>query len=999
MQWHFGSFRLDLDNACLWHAEQRVILRPKTFEVLVYLVTHAGHLVTKEALFDVIWPETAVSDGVLKTSMNELRKALGETAKAPQWIATVHRRGYRFVAPVTMVESAPPVVHLPAPVSAPTPALHLVAREAEVAILHQWFAHALQGKRHLGFITGEAGIGKTTLVDTFVAQVAGQAPLWIGRGQCIEQYGAGEAYLPLLEALGQMGRTLDGPQLVALLRQQAPSWLLQLPALLSPVEYEALQRYARGTTRERMLRELAEAMEALTEVWPCVLVLEDLHWSDTATIEWLAYMARRRRPARLLVLGTYRPVETIARAHPVRAMVQELIVHGYGAELALQEWSEAGVAAYLARRGDGVEVPDELARVLTLRTDGHPLFVVALVDELLRQRVLQVGPAGWALARGFDAITVGVPPSIRHLLEHQVARLRPTDQELLAVASVAGVEFAVAAVAASIQHTGEDIEAQCDAMVRQHQLVQACGTVVWPDGTVTVRYRFRHALYQELLYEWVPVSRRVRWHQQIGMRLEMAFGPRADEVAAELAVHFEQGRDYDRAVQYLQRAAKTAVQRHAHREAIAYLRRALELLQAMAETPPRFRHELAVQLALGPAFMVTRGFAASEVGDTYARARQLCEHLGERLQLFPVLFGLWRSAHVQGQLQRARTFGEQLVSLANSQGDPVLLVAAHGPLGQTLCMSGEPTLARGHLQQVVALYEQQQQHALVVRCGYDPGVYAHTMEAWVLWVLGYPAQALQRSHTALTLAHEQAHPFTLALTLVTIVILQHMRRAGEVTMEYVQASVDLSTEHGFPYLTAVGTVLQGWDLTRVEQVTAGLTQMREGLAALRAMGAEILRPNMLALLADACQCGGQLEDGLDALEEALVTAEQHTEHFYEAELHRLKGELILQQWRQASTRPAPRDIQHIRASSGERMALALLQREAEVCFHQAMTIARRQQTRSWELRAALSLSRLWQQQGQRAAARALLAPIYGWFTEGFDTADLLEARALLDALT
>ena len=742
MQWHFGSFRLDLDNACLWHAEQRVILRPKTFEVLVYLVTHAGHLVTKEALFDVIWPETAVSDGVLKTSMNELRKALGETAKAPQWIATVHRRGYRFVAPVTMVESAPPVVHLPAPVSAPTPALHLVAREAEVAILHQWFAHALQGKRHLGFITGEAGIGKTTLVDTFVAQVAGQAPLWIGRGQCIEQYGAGEAYLPLLEALGQMGRTLDGPQLVALLRQQAPSWLLQLPALLSPVEYEALQRYARGTTRERMLRELAEAMEALTEVWPCVLVLEDLHWSDTATIEWLAYMARRRRPARLLVLGTYRPVETIARAHPVRAMVQELIVHGYGAELALQEWSEAGVAAYLAQRGDGAEVPDELARVLTLRTDGHPLFVVALVDELLRQRVLQVGPAGWALARGFDAMTVGVPPSIRHLLEHQVARLRPTDQELLAVASVAGVEFAVAAVAASIQHTGEDIEAQCDAMVRQHQLVQACGTVVWPDGTVTVRYRFRHALYQELLYEWVPVSRRVRWHQQIGMRLEVAFGPRADEVAAELAAHFEQGRDYDRAVQYLQRAAKTAVQRHAHREAIAYLRRALELLQAMAETSQRFRHELAVQLALGPAFMVTRGFAASEVGDTYARARQLCEHLGERLQLFPVLFGLWRSAHVRGQLQRARTFGEQLVSLANSQGDPVLLVAAHGPLGQTLCMSGEPTLAWEHLQQVVALYAPPQQHALVVRCGYDPGIYAHTMEAWVLWVLGYPAQAL-----------------------------------------------------------------------------------------------------------------------------------------------------------------------------------------------------------------------------------------------------------------
>ena len=859
---------------------------------------------------------------------------------------------------------------LPASEPAPTPALHLVAREAEVATLHQWCANALQGKRHLGFITGEAGIGKTTLVDTFVAQIAGQVPLWIGRGQCIEQYGAGEAYLPLLEALGQMGRTLDGTQLVGLLRQQAPSWLLQLPALLSPAEYEALQRYARGTTRERMLRELAEAMEALTEVWPCVLVLEDLHWSDTATIEWLAYMARRRRPARLLVLGTYRPVETIVRAHPVRPMVQELIVHGYGAELALQEWSEAGVAAYLTRRGDGAEVPDELARVLTLRTDGHPLFVVALVDELLRQRVLQVGPTGWALARGFDAVTVGVPPSIRHLLEHQVARLQPADQELLAVASVAGVEFAVAAVAAGVQHTGEDVEVQCDTLARQHQLMQACGTAVWPDGTVTARYGFRHALYQELLYEWVPVSRRVRWHQQIGMRLEVAFGPRAGEIAAELAVHFEQGHDYDRAVQYLQHAAETAVQRHAHREAIAYLRRALALLQAMAETPQRFRHELAVQLALGPALMVTRGFAAPEVGDTYARARQLCEQLGDQQQLFPALFGLWRSAHVQGQLQTARALGEQLLSLAHTQDDSLLFVEAQGPLGQTLCMQGEPVLARKHLQRVVTLYEPHQHRTLAVRCGYDPGVYAHTMEAWVLWMLGYPAQALQRSHEALTLARTQAHPFTLALTLVTIVILQHMRRAGEVTLEYVQASAALSTEHGFPYLAAIGIVLQGWELTRVEQVTAGLTQMREGLAALRAMGAEILRPNMLALFADACERGGQLEDGLGALEEALATAEQHTEHFYEAELHRLKGELILRQWRKVRAKPASRDIQHIQATSGERRRLTPLQRDAEVCFQQALTIARRQQARSWELRAALSLSRLWQQQGQRAEAHA-----------------------------
>ncbi len=268
----------------------------------------------------------------------------------------------------------------------------------------------------------------------------------------------------------------------------------------------------------------------------------------------------------------------------------------------------------------------------------------------------------------------------------------------------------------------------------------------------------------------------------------------------------------------------------------------------------------------------------------------------------------------------------------------------------------------------------------------------------MLWVLGYPAQALQRSHEALTLARAQAHPFTLALTLVTVVILQHMRREGEATLEHVQAGVLLSTEHGFPYLTAIGTVLQGWELTRVGQVAEGLTQMREGLATLRAMGAEILRPNLLALLADAYGCGGQIEAGLGALEEALVTAEQHAERFYAAKLHRLKGELLLRKWREAGTNLTPRDIQQSYAASGETTGRAPFQMEAEACFQRALDIVRRQGAKLLELRAALSLSRLWQQHGKRAAARQLLEEVYGWFTEGFETADLQEAWALLEVL-
>ena len=856
---------------------------------------------------------------------------------------------------------------------APTPAPHLVAREAEVATLHQWFAKALQGERHLGFITGEAGIGKTTLVDTFVTQLAGQAPLWIGHGQCIEQYGAGEAYLPLLAALGQMGRTPDGPQLVALLHQQAPSWLLQLPALLSPAEYEALQRYVGGSTRERMLRELAEAVEVLTTARPCILVVEDLHWSDTATIEWLAYVARRRGPARLLVLGTYRPVEAVMRAHPVRAMVQELTAHGYGAELSLGEWSEAGVVAYLAQRGAGAEVPAALARVLTQRTDGHPLFLVAVVDELIRQELLWVAPEGWTLAGGLDAVTVGVPQSIRHLLERQVAQLPPADQEFLAAASVAGVEFAVAAVAAGLQQAGEDVEVQCDTLARRHQLVQARGTAVWPDGTVTARYGFRHALYQELLYERVPVSRRARWHQHIGLQLEEAFGARAGEIAAELAVHFAHGRDDHRAVQYLQRAAETAVQRHAHREALGSLTRALELLKTLPDTPERAQRELMLLLTLGPVIIAAKGYAAADVERVYSRAWQLCQHLGETAQLFRVLVGLRRFYQVRAAYQTAHELGERLLVMAQSLHDPALLLEGRFGVGITLYYLGDFVTSREQCTQGLMLYDAQQYRSRAVFFGQDPGVACYTYEALALWLLGYPDQALHRSREGLTLAQQLAHPFSLAFALLHGAVLHVARREGQATQEVSEAALTLATEQEFAFWLAWGTFLRGWALTTHGNERGGIAQMRQGLEAARAIGAEVGRSGFLALLAAAYGAAAQPKAGLEVLAEALSVVNNKGERYYEAEIYRLKGELLL-------------------ACSSDQQAAS------EASFHQALVVARAQQAKSWELRAAVSLGRLWQQQGKRAEAHQVLTEVYGWFTEGFETVDLQEAKALLEEL-
>jgi predicted ATPase len=308
------------------------------------------------------------------------------------------------------------------------------------------------------------------------------------------------------------------------------------------------------------------------------------------------------------------------------------------------------------------------------------------------------------------------------------------------------------------------------------------------------------------------------------------------------------------------------------------------------------------------------------------------------------------------------------------------------------------TLAREHLHQVVAMYEPYRHSSLAFHFGYDPGVYAHAMEGWVLWLLGYPEQALWRSHDALRLAWGQSHPFTLSLTLITVAILQLMRGEGEATLEHVQAGLVLSTEHGFPYLSAVGTVLQGWELARMGSIEEGMAQMREGLAALRATGAELLRPYLLALLAEACGRSGQIEAALGALEEALVGADEHAERFYEADLYRLKGNLLLRKCVGADRNPAAAEISKRQAADLVTTGWSPLQTEAETCFQTALTIARRQEAKALELRAAMSLSRLWQQQGKHAEAHALLAPIYGWFTEGFDTADLQEARALLEAL-
>jgi predicted ATPase len=437
-----------------------------------------------------------------------------------------------------------------------------------------------------------------------------------------------------------------------------------------------------------------------------------------------------------------------------------------------------------------------------------------------------------------------------------------------------------------------------------------------------------------------------------------------------LAHHYTEAGLMAQAIPYWQRAGQRAVERSANLEAISHLTKGLEVLATLPETGERTQQELALLTTLGPAMIVIKGYGAPEVEDTYLRARELCQQVNDPAQLFPVVRGLWNRYLMRAEHRQARELGEQLLSLAHGLHDPANLVEAHRVLGTVLWNRGELPLAHEHLERGIALYEPHQHRTLAFRYGADPGVVCRFYAAVVLWSRGYPQQARRRMEEALTLAQELSHPHSLAFVLVFAAILH--RLCGEVQAAYARAdaATRLAAEHGIAQWFAGGTILRGWAVAVQGQASEGIAQIHQGLVAWRAVWAEVLRPSWLALLAEAYAAGDDPASGLHGLAEALVLVEATGERWYEAELYRLRGELVLQ---------------HARVEPGE----------AEACFQQALTIARRQQAKSWELRAATSLAHLWQRQGKGAEAHALLAPVYGWFTEGFDTADLQEAKALL----
>jgi DNA-binding winged helix-turn-helix (wHTH) protein/predicted ATPase len=1005
----FPPFRLDLINQRLWCDEQAIPLAPKAFALLRYLVEHPGQLVTKEELLNAVWPETHVTDAVLKVCIGELRKAMGDDAKSPHFIETAHRRGYRFIGQITgeterqregeterrregeterQRDRFSPSLCLSVSPSLPLP-VSLVGREAELARLQGWFEKARRGQRQVVFVTGEPGIGKTSLIEAFLARVADEPGLMMARGQCLEQYGASEAYLPALEALAQLCRGPDAERLLALLRRHAPLWLQQMPWLASSDERDQLQRATFGATRERMLREMAEFLESLTADATLVLVMEDLHWSDYSTLDLIALLARRPGPARLLLLGTYRPAEVSLSSHPLRAIKQELRMHKQCAELPLEFLSEGMVAEYLAARFPGSELPVGLARMIHQRTDGNPFFIVNVVDYLIAHGLIVECDGRWEAPGEAEKLEVGVPEDIRQVIEKQIERLSREEQRVLEAASVAGAEFSAVAVAAGLEEEGVWVEERCEELQRRQQFLRAAGTVELPDGRLTTRYGFIHTLYQNALYERVAATRRAHLHQRIGEQGEMVYGERAGEIAAELAMHFERGRDFARAVKYLRQAAENAARRYASQEAVALARRGLELLHTLPDGAERARQELPLQLTLGMSLMLTRGFASPEAEQALSRAHTLCQQSGESLQLFTALSGLFTVYGARAEYQTARQLAEQLLRLAERAQDPALFVRAHFGLGTVLHYLGEPSAAEAHFEQALALYPSEQYLSCLTINNLDPSVAGHPVSARSLWQLGYPDRALDRAREAHDLARRLADPIRLGFALMFAASGHYFRREWPACQEQAEAAIALAREHDLATVLVGATIWRSFALIKQGRLEEGITQAREGLAAYRASGFQLVSTAFLALLAEALCQAGQIAEGLATLSEGLAFAAATGERLYEAEMYRLKGEFLLKL-----------EDRGLKIEDRDTLSSILDPRTSpEECFHQAIEIARQQEAKSWELRAVMSLGRLWQQQGKRDEARALLAEIYGWFTEGFDTADLQEAKALLAELS
>jgi DNA-binding winged helix-turn-helix (wHTH) protein/predicted ATPase len=898
----FGRYRFHTVQG-LTRGKQEIRITPKSLGVLRVLLERAGEVVTRDELFRAVWPDTAVSDAALTSCIQELRRALADDPRQPKYIETLHRRGFRFLA--GSVGDASPSFSRSQPCQPITHALGpIVGRDSARAQLTRALAEARAGRRQTVFVTGEPGIGKTALLDVVLTPIDDG----VARAECVEHHGAGEAYQPLLDALTRLCTQSPDDAYLTVLRRCAPTWLTQLPALQSLSERHKAQPGAVASTPERMLRELTDALEMMSRRAAIVVCLEDLHWSDESTLEWIAAFARRREPARVLVMGTFRPGVAADGTRSPDALVNELAVNGQCVELALPRLDAAAVHEYITTRfppsQDEAPLVDRLATAVHRRTDGNPLFIVNALADLCVRQVLVEREGRWATTEGVDEASLGIPADIQRTIERQIDRLDETDRHLLEIASLTGTTCAAAAVAAGAGVPVADVEATFDRLARRHAFLRQADPVEWPDGTLSGGFEFLHALYRDVLSARPSPARRAELHRLIGTRLEAAHGPCAIELAGELAQHFEHARDFDRTVMYLQHAAETDRSRSALDPAERHYRRALTLLDKRPRSGERDEREVALRIGLGNVLMQTVGWGALEVEAVYARVRELAEARGDEQPLVPALWNLWIYFITRGELCEARALANRLSVMAEQSGDPELALQAHHAQWSTVFMLGELEETRRHTREGLILCERMNAASLAYG-GHDTGICARVFAARVVALEGHLDEAKRMCATAEGLARDLDHPFTTAFTLTHVAAVCETADDAMTCRLKADEATDVAREHGLRLMLGWATCFLGWATAQLGDSRQGLAMLDEGVRIARATGALIWQSHMIGLLARAQHAAGLAIEALRSVEDARAIANQTGERFYLSRLCRLEQALRAELPQASRKNPTP----------------------------------------------------------------------------------------------
>jgi len=840
-----------------------------------------------------------------------------------------------------------------------------VGREREMSGLKHAAEQARLGHGQIVAVMAEPGVGKSRLFLEFKATSQSG---WMVLETFSVSHGKASAYLPVIDLLrNYFGIASDDDERtrrekvtgrVLALDRSLEDTLPYLFSLLGIVEGDDPLEQMDGQARKRRTLEAIKRIllrESLNQ--PVMVIFEDLHWIDSETQMLLNLLADSIGTAKLLLLVNYRT----EYSHQWNSKT-------YYTQLRLDPLGKESADEMLtALLGDGKDLLP-LKRLIIERTEGTPFFMEEMVQVLFEDGVLQRNGTV-KLAKSMNAVKV--PATVQAILASRIDRLPPDEKELLQTLAVIGREFALSLVRRVADGGDDDLERMLAAL-------QIAEFIYEQPATGDIEYTFKHALTQEVAYGSLLIERRKSLHESTAHQIEVLFNSRLEDHYEDLAHHYSRSENSLKALEYLELAAQQAIERSANAEAINHLTAAVRLLNALPDSPQRDRQELALQTMLGPALIATKGNGAPEVGAVYKRALQLGRQSGEDARLFPVLFGL-RSFHlIRGELQPAFELAQQLVSLAESVQDSGLLVEAYLAQGNSLFLFGKLIPALEHFERAIGLYDPQTHHVHAFVYGLDPGVFCLVRIAWLLELLGHSDQASKRMEEALALAHRQSHAFSLAVALVHAPALLDLRREWSAQQQQAEATIAVCREQGFGSILAQATLYRGYALAQQGETEEGIALIREGLDAQLATGACLFRPRFVCYLAEACGTAGRFEEALAAVAEARAIMERTTEYLEEARLHRVEGELILRR-------------SGIEAEPG-------VQTEAEEYFRKSIEVARQQEAKTFELKAVVSLSRLWKQQGKKAEARQMLAEIYNWFTEGFDTHDLKDAKALLEQL-